>query len=111
MADVMPLIRETEKAQKRREDPAFRVGDTRNESMAWDQMGSGLMPLGSRRQMSSRPPSRTGRTSSGLSFGLSLDMAAPRFGCTTPVCIVRGALASARGAKAGPNGPFSGPKG
>ena len=28
MADVMPLIRDTEKAQKRREDPEFRVGDT-----------------------------------------------------------------------------------
>lgn len=28
MADVMPLIRDTEKAQKRREDPDFRVGDT-----------------------------------------------------------------------------------
>src|SRR5512137_1911963 len=28
MADVMPLIRDTEKAQKRREDPPFRVGDT-----------------------------------------------------------------------------------
>jgi large subunit ribosomal protein L19 len=28
MADVLPLIRDTENAQKRREDPPFRVGDT-----------------------------------------------------------------------------------
>jgi large subunit ribosomal protein L19 len=28
MSDVMPLIQETEKAQHRREDPQFRVGDT-----------------------------------------------------------------------------------